>query len=112
MWTLPGYGDYLKTIAPEAYEDSSDVGIPEGFIDVVAALQPIDEDDRAAPAVWSITFGVDDVVATAAQAEKLGGRVVVAPFDAPWTRVAVIEDPFGATFVAGQFVPENRDLEA
>ncbi len=112
MWTLPGYGDYLKSIAPEWYEGSSDDGIPEGFIDVVAALQRIDENDHSAPAEWSTTFGVDDVVATAAQAEKLGGRVVVAPFDSPWTRAAVIEDPFGATFVAGQFVPENRDLEA
>ncbi len=112
MWTLPGYGDYLKTIAPNSYEDSSDMGIPEGFIDVVAALQRIDENDRAAQAEWSITFGVDDVIAIAEQAAKLRGRVVVAPFDAPWTRAAVIEDPFGATFVAGPFVPENRDLEA
>ena len=32
------------------------------------------------------------------------------PFDAPWTRLAVIKDPQGATFVAGQFVLENKDL--
>jgi predicted enzyme related to lactoylglutathione lyase len=31
-------------------------------------------------------------------------------FDAPWSRVAVIGDPQGATFIASQFVPENRDV--
>lgn len=32
--------------------------------------------------------------------------------DAPWTRMAVIEDPQGATFIASQFVPENKGLTA
>ena len=40
----------------------------------------------------------------------VGGRVVVAPFDAPWVRMTVIADPQGATFTASKFVPENRDL--
>ena len=34
------------------------------------------------------------------------------PLDAPWTRMAVIKDPQGATFVASQFVAENKDLPA
>jgi hypothetical protein len=34
----------------------------------------------------------------------------VAPFDAPWVRTTVIADPQGATFIANQFVPENRDV--
>jgi uncharacterized protein len=59
-----------------------------------------------------VTFGVDDVEATAAKARQLGGEVVAGPFDAPWTRLAVIKDPQGAIFVAGQFVAENKDLEA
>lgn len=112
MWTLPGYGDYLKTIMPELAERSADIEVPEGFSDVVAAIQVIRDDDRTASAEWGITFGVDDVAATAAQAEELGGRVVVAPFDAPWTRLAMIEDPQGGSFVAGQFVYENRHLAA
>ena len=85
---------------------------PEGFIDVVAALDPIAADDSETPAHWSVTFGVDDADATAAKASELGGEVVAGPVDAPWTRMAVIKDPQGATFVAGQFVPENSDLEA
>jgi hypothetical protein len=30
--------------------------------------------------------------------------------DAPWVRMSVIRDPQGATFIANQFVAENRDL--
>jgi uncharacterized protein len=41
---------------------------------------------------------------------SLGGELVVAPVDAPWVRMTVIRDPQGATFIANQFVPENRDL--
>jgi hypothetical protein len=41
---------------------------------------------------------------------ELGGRVIAPPFDAPWVRMAVVADPAGATFTAGQFVPENRTL--
>jgi uncharacterized protein len=88
------------------------MGAPEGFIDVVAALNPIADDDPDTPAHWSVTFGVDDADAAAAQATELGGEVVTGPVDAPWTRMAVIKDPQGATFIASQFVPENKDLEA
>ena len=45
------------------------------------------------------------------RAEELGGEVLVPPFDAPWVRMT-IRDPQGATFVASQFVPENKDLGA
>jgi hypothetical protein len=87
------------------------MGAPEGFIDVVASLDPIAPDDSETPAHWSVTFGTDDAVATAAKASELGGEVVAGPVDAPWTRIALIKDPQGATFIASQFVPENRDLE-
>jgi predicted enzyme related to lactoylglutathione lyase len=57
-----------------------------------------------------VTFGVADADATAAKAGELGGTVLVAPFDAPWVRMAIIADPQGATFVASQFVPENQEV--
>jgi predicted enzyme related to lactoylglutathione lyase len=88
------------------------MGAPEGFIDVVAALNPIADNDPDALAHWSVTFAVDDADATAAKAREVGGEVVAGPLDAPWTRMAVIKDPQGATFMASQFVPENKDLEA
>ncbi len=112
MWTLPGYGDHLEETNPGLRQQMTQMGAPEGFIDVVAALNPIADDDSTTPAHWSVTFAVDDADATAAKAKSLGGEVVAGPFDAPWTKLAVIKDPQGATFIAGQFVPENKDLEA
>ncbi|HWC38533.1 MAG TPA: VOC family protein, partial [Acidimicrobiales bacterium] len=81
-------------------------------IDVVAALTPIADDDSDTPPHWSVTFPVDDADAAAAKASELGGEIVAGPLDAPWTRMAMIKDPQGATFVASQFVPENKDLPA
>ena len=112
MWTLPAYGDHLEELTPGLRAGQAEMGAPDGFIDVVAALEPIPDDDSATPAHWNVTFGVDDADAIAAKAVELGGRVVVEPADAPWTRSAVLEDPQGATFIASQFVPENKDLPA
>jgi predicted enzyme related to lactoylglutathione lyase len=112
MWTLPGYGDHLEENSPGLREQIAQMGGPEGFIDVVAALNPIAADDDTTPAHWNVTFGVDDVEAIAAAARDLGGEVVSGPLDAPWTRLAVIRDSQGATFVASQFVAENADLKA
>jgi uncharacterized protein len=111
MWTLAGYGDHLEENSPGLREQMAQMGAPEGFIDVVAALNPIADDDTT-PAHWNVRFGVDDVEAVAAAARDLGGEVVAGPLDAPWSRTAVIRDPQGATFIASQFVPENADLKA
>jgi hypothetical protein len=107
MWTLSTYGDHLEEKSPGLREQMVGMGAPEGFIDVVAAILPLGDDQPDAPAHWSVTFGVDDVDATAAQVAELGGTVVVPPFDAPWVKTSVIADPAGATFVASQFKPEN-----
>jgi predicted enzyme related to lactoylglutathione lyase len=111
MWALPGYGDHLEEKTPGLRAGMQQMGAPEGFIDVVAAVNPIAAGDADTPVHWSVTFGVDDVAATATQAAALGGEVVAGPFDAPWTRLAVIKDPGGATFIAGQFVAENANLQ-
>ena len=87
-------------------------GAPAGFEDVVATLGPIPDDQTDVPAHWSVTFAVDDADATAAKAAELGGRVIVAPFDAPWVRMTVIADPQGATFIASKFTPENKDVRS
>jgi predicted enzyme related to lactoylglutathione lyase len=57
-----------------------------------------------------VTFSVEDTDATAARAAELGGKVIVPPFDAPWSRLTIIGDPQGATFVASKFVPQNKNL--
>jgi predicted enzyme related to lactoylglutathione lyase len=112
MWILPGYGDHLEEKSPGLRAGMEQMGAPEGFVDVVAQINPIAADDADTPAHWTVTFAVDDAADAAATAAKLGGTVVAGPYDAPWTRLAVIEDPQGASFVAGQFVPENADLPA
>jgi uncharacterized protein len=111
MWVLPGYGDHLEEKTPGLKENMKQMGAPDGFVDVVAQINPIDPGDGDTPAHWSVTFGVDDVADTAAKVKELGGEIVDGPFDAPWTRLAIIRDPQGATFVAGQFVAENAVAE-
>jgi predicted enzyme related to lactoylglutathione lyase len=110
MWRLPGYGDFLEQSDPGLRERMAEGGAPDGFEDVVAALNPIAEDQADVPAHWSVTFAVDDADEAARRAAELGGQVVVPPFDAPWVRMTVIADPQGATFIASKFVPENRDV--
>jgi predicted enzyme related to lactoylglutathione lyase len=107
MWALPAYGDFLEQRTPGTRAGMAEMGAPPRFEEVVAALMPIADDT---PAHWAITFAVDDADAIAARASELGGRVIVAPFDAPWVRMTVIADPQGATFTASKFVPENKDL--
>ena len=110
-WTLPGYGDHLEAANPGLRQGVAEMGVP-GFEDVVAAIVPITADQGDVPAHWSVTFAVDDAVASAEKATELGARVIVPPFDAPYVRSTVIADPQGATFIASQFVPENRDIAA
>jgi predicted enzyme related to lactoylglutathione lyase len=108
-WTLPGYGDHLEATNPGLRKQVAEMGVP-GFEDVVAAIIPIADDQDEVPAHWSVTFAVDDAAAIAEKTTELRGRVIVPPFDAPWVRSTVIADPQGATFIANQFVPENKDI--
>jgi predicted enzyme related to lactoylglutathione lyase len=108
MWALPGYGDHLEKDNPDLRKMMAEMGGPPGFEDVVASIDPATDDRADTPPRWSVTFAVDDADAIAAKAEELGGKVIVPPFDAPWTRATVISDPQGAVFIASQFVPENR----
>jgi len=110
MWTLPGYGDELEREAPGRREQTIAFGVPVEFMDVVANISPTAPDQPDARAYWDVTFGADDANGIAERATELGGTVIVAPVDVPWARMTVIADPNGATFIANQFVPENRDL--
>ncbi len=109
-WTLPEYGDHLELLNPGTRERMATMGAPEGFEDVVATLTPLPDDHRDVPAHWSLTFATDDADRTAEKAGALGGKLLAPPFDAPWVRMTIIADPQGATFIASQFVPDNRDV--
>jgi len=104
FWTLPGYGDYLETITPGIRKQAAEMGAA-GFEDVVAVLEPLTDDGEPH---WHVTFAVDDADAAAAEAAKLGGKVLVPPMDAPYVRLTVLTDPEGTPFTASQFVAENR----
>jgi uncharacterized protein len=110
MWTLPGYGDYLERDNPGLRKMVTEFGAYPDFVDVVASINPIAADQPDTPAHWSVTFGADDADATAARATELGGKVLVPPLDVPWSRITVLADPAGATFIASQFVPENKGI--
>jgi uncharacterized protein len=113
-WTLPGYGDWLeREHHPGLRRQMAEAGAPEGFEDVVGSIIPIPVNQADTPAHWSVTFASADADATAAKATELGGKVIVAPFDAPWStptytiRMTVIADPQGATFSASMFIANN-----
>jgi predicted enzyme related to lactoylglutathione lyase len=115
-WTLPGYGEWLeREHHPGLRKQMADAGAPDGFEDVVASIIPIADDQPDTPAHWSVTFATDDADATAAKATELGGKVIVPPFDAPWStstytiRVTVLGDPQGAMFSASKFLPKNKN---
>ncbi len=112
MWTLTAYGDHLETGDPGLRQRMAEVGAPAGFENVVASMTTIPDDQPSTPAHWNVTFAVEDADAIAAQATELGGKVVIPPFNAPWVRMTIIEDPQGAVFIASKFVPENRDPTA
>jgi uncharacterized protein len=110
MWTLPGYGDDLERDNPDLRKMIAEMGGPAGFEDVVAGINPIRADQPDTAPHWSVTFAVDDADATAATATELGGKTIVPPVDVPWSRLTVLSDPHGATFIASQFVLENKDI--
>jgi uncharacterized protein len=81
MFRLPGY------VGGEPHQPVSR--------EVVATMAAMPDD--GAPR-WNVNLWDHDVDATATKAVELGGSVVVAPFDTPMTRTAVLADPHGATF--------------
>lgn len=61
-------------------------------------------DGTAVPPHWAVNFAVGDVDAVAAQAVRLGGAMLVAPFGARGFRNAVVADPQGAVVALGASV--------
>ena len=55
-------------------------------------------DDLPQGAAWSIYFAVDDVDATLAKAEELGGTIEQPAEDTPYGRLATVLDPTGTRF--------------
>jgi predicted enzyme related to lactoylglutathione lyase len=58
------------------------------------------------PVVWGTDFWVADADGAVATVERMGGRVIEGPFDAPPFRQAVVADCGGAVFSLSQLRPE------
>ena len=86
LWRVPGYvgGEPEQPVSRE----------------VVGVMVPIsgDRSPEDVSAHWSVDFWVNDVEAAADNAARLGGEVVVSPFDTSVGRTAVLADPPGAMF--------------
>lgn len=64
--------------------------------DTIAGLLQMDKNWPAeVPPHWMVYFAVDDVDRTLEKVKSLGGKVCVPPFDSPYGRISVIEDPQG-----------------
>ncbi|HEY3774794.1 MAG TPA: VOC family protein [Solirubrobacteraceae bacterium] len=101
MWRVQGYGDHLAATAdPEIYARQANA--PEGFADVVAGAEHID--DGSGSPRWKVVFSVADRDRIAATAERLGAEVLAAR-DTMWTREANLRDPQGAELTISQFAP-------
>ncbi len=72
--------------------------------DNVAVMAPIDRDRSAGgpPPHWLVAFWARDADATADKTKKLGGKVLMPPFDIPRFRQAILADPQGAAFSIAQ----------
>ncbi len=101
MWTVPGYGDALAEIDPALRERHADESVPEGFSDAIGWLLP----SEGTAATWHVTFAVDDPDGVAAEATRLGGRVLVEPQDQGPVRLATLADPAGAAFTVSRYQP-------
>ena len=67
----------------------------------IGGLMSISPQDEGQPPFWGVYVTVDDVDATAAKAEELGGKVLMPPTDIPTVgRFCVLQDPQGAVISA------------
>jgi predicted enzyme related to lactoylglutathione lyase len=105
MWRRPGYGAALERHDPGIRQRHADAGAPAGFTDAIGWLMQMAGDVADIAPHWAVTFAVDGTDAAAERAAELGGSIVVAPFDAGPTRVAVLRDPQGATFSISTYGP-------
>ena len=108
-WTLPGYGDHLERLNPGTRErwarwarravSSTWSRRSRRFRTATTTYPALGRDVRGRRCGRDRGEGV-----------RARRKDLAPPFDAPWVRMTIIADPQGATFIASQFVPENRDV--
>ncbi len=93
------YSQVLQAEAgPDPNTDFPYTLVKVGGVQMAGIIQ-IGEDWGPVPPNWGVYFGVNDVDATVAKAQALGGGVIVEPRDiADFARFAVLRDAEGAVF--------------
>ena len=61
-------------------------------------IVPMTQDDDDASPQWTVYFTVEDIEAAAERVDRLGGNVLVTPFEAPNGKFSIVQDPQGAVF--------------
>lgn len=92
LWRLPGY------VGGEPQQP-----VPRDVVGGMIPIAPGGSPDEQRPH-WSVDFRIDDADATADHAARLGGNVIVPPYDAPGFRSAVLADPQGAVFSVSELI--------
>lgn len=92
-----GTGGDPDAVGPDAYSQLifADGQARAGIMDS-AKLFPAE-----IPSFWQVYIAVDDVPATVAQIESLGGKILMGGEDTPFGMLATATDPFGAVFALG-----------
>ncbi len=65
---------------------------------MLAGILQMDDNWKGIPPHWMGYFAVDNTDATIERAVATGGKVHIPAFDMPYGRMAVLADPFGASF--------------
>jgi len=95
-WTFDDQGSYTRVLL-----DGDPVA---GILNLVEQGVP-----EEVPAHWQVYFAVDDTDATVEKAKAGGGGVLVEPFDTPIGRIAILHDPFRASFAVIALSQEARE---
>ncbi|MCX4471845.1 hypothetical protein OOK41_16270 [Micromonospora sp. NBC_01655] len=95
----------LRASAPPGAPDDSYVLLSAAGRPVAGRLLLPLPLDTLLPTGWMVYLAVADPDGVAAQAGRLGGRLLVPPRDVPTGRVAALADPAGAVFTVIRPVP-------
>ncbi len=91
---------YAKLFGWSALDDQPDYTVFKLHGESVAAACTVAPEE---PARWTIFFSVEDADLAATSVERLGGKVLNAPFNVgDYGRMAIVTDPQGAEFVLWQ----------
>jgi predicted enzyme related to lactoylglutathione lyase len=85
-------------------------GSPQVYMSIVngdasnGGMRPVQPGE---PPHWAVYFGTEDVEASLAKVEELGGTRIAGPIDIDFATIGIAQDPQGATFAlyAGQLQP-------